>query len=136
MVYYDTNVLTNQMFYGVVGNWVVNKIKSSPYIPFINAHTKGLNRAVAIGVAGISAIGIDYTYTYSQEGLLTFTLSGLTFWAIFEHVKQFIVAYIAQQIPYHVMKPTDATATATAITTRAGVSITAASAEPPSQKEK
>lgn len=139
-VYYDPQVLTTQMFYGVVGNWVVAQIKKTKLLPFINASTPKLNRAIAIIVAAISALGIEHNYSYSADGVFTLTLSGLTLWAVYEHAKQFVIAYIAQQIPYHVMKPTDATATATATVIGGppalgvGVVQATAGAEPPTMK--
>lgn len=112
MVYYDGNVLTNQIVYGVIGNYLVGLAKRSPWLPFLNAATPYLNRAVTIGIALVSALGLEYTYSYTPEGMFTLTLAGLTFWSVFEHGKQFLVAYIFQQIPYHAMKFRDATAMA------------------------
>ncbi len=135
-VYYDSNVVVNQMLYGVIGNQVLKWAKGSSLVPFLNhVDTQRLNRLMAMGIAAVSAIGINYTYSYSAEGVLDFHATGLTLAAIYDSARQYVVAYMAQQIPYHLTKPTDATATATAITTKAGVTVTATSAEPPGPKD-
>jgi hypothetical protein len=115
VVYYDTNVLATQMFYGVIGNWFVNKLKTSRFVPFLNTiNTQNLNRIVALGIAAVSMLGIEYKYSYTPDGLFVLSLSGVTVASIWQHVQQFGIAYMAQQASYHAMKPTDATATATA----------------------
>lgn len=105
MVYYDAQVLTNQVVYGVAGNWLIGKIKRSEWIPFINKHTFWLNRGLTIAMALASTIGIEHTYSYdATSGIFELTVTGLTFWSVVAHLKQFLFAYICQQIPYHAMK--------------------------------
>ena len=58
-VYYDPQVLTNQMVYGVVGNYIIGWLKRTKLVPFINADSPLLNRALTIGVALVSALGIE-----------------------------------------------------------------------------
>jgi hypothetical protein len=111
-VYYDPQVLTNQMIYGVVGNYVIGWLKRTRLVPFINANSYWINRVLTISIALISAFGIEHSYSYTADGVFTLTLTGLTFWSIYNSGKQFLVAYIAQQIPYHAMKFRDATAVA------------------------
>lgn len=116
MVYYDSNVLVNQMFYGVVGNYLIRLAKKSKYIPWVNGATPWVTRGLGIFIATVSALGIEHTYSYSQEGVFTLTLTGLTLVSLFDHVKQVVIAYVFQQVPYHAMKQTQ-TYTATGITT-------------------
>lgn len=105
MVYYDGQVITDQIIYGVAGNWLIGKIKRSNLVPFINKHTYWLNRALTVLMALMSAVGIEHAYSFeATEGVFTLTLTGLTFWGVVHHLKQFLVAYVFQQIPYHAMK--------------------------------
>lgn len=112
MVYYDPQVLTNQAVYGVVGNYVIGWLKRTRWVPFINAHSQKVNRALTIGIALVSALGIEYSYSYTPQGHFLLDLGGLTIPSLFDHGKQFLVSYIAQQIPYHVMKFNDSAALA------------------------
>jgi hypothetical protein len=112
MVYYDSNVLVNQMFYGVVGNYIIRFAKKSRFLPWINEARPWVTRGLGIFLATISALGIEHTYSYTaQEGVFTLTLTGLTIPLLYDHTKQVVIAYIFQQVPYHAMKQTDATAT-------------------------
>ena len=125
MVYYDPQVLTNQMVYGVVGNYIIGWLKRTPLLPFVNSDSYWINRALTIGIALISAIGLEYNYSYTADGVFTLTLTGVTIWSIVDHGKQFLVAYIAQQLPYHAMKLRDAAAVVS-VTDRSGRTTTAA----------
>lgn len=111
MVYYDSNVLVNQMFYGVVGNYIIRFAKKSKFVPWINENRPWLTRGLGIFLATISALGIEHTYSYTAEGVFTLTLTGLTIASLYEHLKQIVIAYIFQQVPYHAMKTVDVSAT-------------------------
>lgn len=107
MVYYDGQVLTNQIAYGIIGNEVVRWIKTTKLIPFINKQTFWLNRGVAMFVATISALGINYTYAYTPEGVLTLTFTGLTVAGVWHGFLQWVVAYGSQQLPYHLTRTSE-----------------------------
>ena len=107
MVYYDGQVLTNQLAYGLIGNELVKWVKTTKLIPFINTNTFWLNRGMAMLVATISALGINYSYTYTPEGVFTITLTNLTIAGVWHGVQQWVLAYGAQQLPYHLTRTTN-----------------------------
>lgn len=104
MVYYDGQVLTHQLAYGMLGHWLIRRIKTSRLVPFINEQTYWMNRALAVVLAMLSAVGINYQYAYTADGVLTLTLTGLTLASIWDHFLQTVVAYGSQQLPYHLTK--------------------------------
>jgi len=128
VVYYDAQVLTNQVVYGVIGNWVIGFLKRTAWVPFINANSAKLTRAMTIGIAFVSALGIEYTYSYTLDGHFLLDLGGLTFASLSGHAYQFLVSYIFQQIPYHAMKVRDASAMAS-VTDRTGTTTVSASTQ-------
>ena len=54
---------------------IIQWLKNTKYLPFINQHTTGINRMVGWGTAMLSATGLHYTYD-AHSG--TLTLTGLT----------------------------------------------------------
>lgn len=104
MVYYDGQVIANQIVYGAIGTFVIQKIKSSKLVPFINEQTYWINRTLAILTSGIAAIGINYSYSYTSDGVLNIAITGLTFWGLVEGMKQWLFAYVIQQTGYKLTK--------------------------------
>ena len=104
MVYYDGQVIANQVVYAALGDWIIRKIKSSSLVPFINEQTYWINHAFAVIVSGIAALGINYTYSYSPDGVLNIAITGLTLTGIYMTAKQWLFAYILQQTSYRLNK--------------------------------
>jgi hypothetical protein len=105
MVYYDGQVVANQVVYAAAGNWLLNKVKTSKIFPFLNESTYLANKLAAMGIAAITAFGINYTYTYAPaDGVLNIAITGLTIAGIFEGAKQFMFSYVLQQGMYNGMK--------------------------------
>lgn len=103
-VFYDGQVITNQFAYAAIGNWIINKIKQTSLIPFVNNQTYILNHIIAISIAGVSALGINYSYSYTPDGVLAITLTGLTFVGVSTALWQWFISYVMQQGVYNVMK--------------------------------
>lgn len=107
MVYYDGQVLSNQLAYGVIGHSLLAWLKKTQLVPFINKNTYYVNRGMAILFATISAVGINYSYTYSPDGTLAITLTGLTLSGVWHGFLQWVMAYASQQLPYHLTRTSD-----------------------------
>lgn len=58
---------------------IIQWIKNTKYVPFVNQHTAGVNRLLGWGSAFCSAIGIHYSYDAHLGNL---TITGLTLYAI------------------------------------------------------
>lgn len=102
-VYYDTNVLINQVIYSVIGDFVIRRAKTSRLLPWINAYTPKINRTVAIITSAIGALGISYKYSYSSDGVLAITITGLTLLSLWEGAKVWLVSYMFQQGTYQLV---------------------------------
>jgi hypothetical protein len=107
MVYYDGQVLTNQVAYGIIGHSIISWLKKSAWVPFLNKNSYWLNRSVAIAGATISALAINYSYTYEPSGTLILTINGLTLAGIWHGLLQWVVAYGSQQLPYHLTRTSE-----------------------------
>jgi hypothetical protein len=107
MVYYDGQVLSNQIAYGLLGHSIISWLKKTALVPFINKNSWWINRGLALGLATISAIGINYSYSYSTDGVLVLTLTGLTIGGVWHGFLQWLVAYGSQQLPYHLTRTSE-----------------------------
>ncbi len=58
---------------------IIQWLKNTKYVPFMDQHTAGINRLFGWGAAFCSAVGIHYTY---DAHIGTLTLTGLTASAI------------------------------------------------------
>src|SRR5438445_27836 len=65
----------DQITASAVSVFVLQLIKKSKAIPWISSETPKLNRAIALILAGITALGIHYTYDATAG---TLVISGLT----------------------------------------------------------
>lgn len=72
-------------------------LKESKYVPFINQHSAGLNRALSWAIAFFSGAGIHYTFN-GDAGVLTIT--GLSAGVIFHSVTITCKQYVAQWLVY------------------------------------
>lgn len=104
---YDGQVIANSVAYAALGNWLVKKIKESELIPWFNKQTYWMNKVLAIVIAAVGAIGVTYTYSYSDDGVLSLTLAGLTLANIWISFKTFVISYALQQTGYHITKPVE-----------------------------
>lgn len=103
-LYYDDQVIANSVVYAAIGDWLIRKAKNSKLTPFINKQTYLLNHLAAVGISGIAALGINYTYTYTDDGVLQIVLTGLTWSGILMGMKQWLFQYILQQFAYNMKK--------------------------------
>lgn len=68
----------------------------------MNDNTYAINKFVAVVASGLVAIGINWNYAYSDDGLLTLTISGLTPMGIYAGIKQWVFSYVVQQTGYKI----------------------------------
>lgn len=88
---------------------IIQWMKNTKLIPFMDQHTDAINRLVAWIAATISAFGIHYNYDATAG---TLTLTGLTAAGIGHSLWEVIRSYAFQILIYKgVMKPAAAPAT-------------------------
>lgn len=92
-----TTELTSVVTAGAISVSVIQWLKNTKLIPFINHNSAALNRAVAWLMAFISAIGLHYTW---DSGTGTLTLTGLTATAIGTTLWATIKSYAFQVLIY------------------------------------
>jgi hypothetical protein len=81
---------------------IVQWLKNTKLIPFMNQHSSGINRAVAWFMAFLSGTGIHYNFDHATG---TLTLTGLTAMAIFHTAGDTIKSYALQWLVYRGVKP-------------------------------
>lgn len=101
---YDGQVIANSVAYAALGNWFITKVKNSELVPWINKQSYWINKVFAMLIALVAAVGVTYTYTYSPDGVLNLTLSGLTLLNIWVSFKTWLFSYALQQTGYHITK--------------------------------
>jgi hypothetical protein len=101
---YDGQVIANSVVYAALGNWFIGHVKKSKLVPLINEQTYWINKTFAMLVAGIAALGVTYTYSYSAEGVLTVVINGLTLGGLWISFKTWLFSYVLQQTGYHLTK--------------------------------
>ena len=100
MIYSDPQVLQAQALYAGLASLILEKVKESKLIPAVNFDTDTLNKWIAILMAGVTAAGISVKYSYSTDGLFTLQIANLTFWGIFDSLKNWAWQYGMQQLIY------------------------------------
>ncbi len=76
---------------------IVQWLKNTKLVPFMDQHTAGINRIVGWVFATISAFGLHYTYD-SATG--TLTLTGLTVAALSHSIWDVVKSYAFQKLIY------------------------------------
>lgn len=71
----ETELLTSQLTTAYMISALLQWLKNKPWFPFTNINTAALNRATAMALAFITAVGLHYTFD-AEGGVLTIT--GLT----------------------------------------------------------
>lgn len=107
MMYYDANVLANQVAASGLIVWIIRALKQSrlPWLSWINEHSWLVNRTLSIVAALLVSLGLSYQYSYTPDGVLTLSLSGLTLASLIDHARTWLVGYILQQTGYRVTEP-------------------------------
>lgn len=98
MVYYDPQILADQMIYSGVLVFVMNKLKQWKKIPFITQYSHKINNYIHIGTSLLAAAGINYNYSYVPDanGTVTIVLTGISLATLISFVKTWIVSYMMQ----------------------------------------
>jgi hypothetical protein len=80
---------------------VVQWLKNSKWIPFMDQHTSTINRIVSWAAAFCSATGIHYTF---DHGTGTLTLTGLTVMGLWHSFGDTVKSYAVQWLIYRGVK--------------------------------
>lgn len=107
MMYYDANILANQIGASGLTVWLIRAMKQShlPMFAWINEHSWLVNRTLAILASLAVSLGLSYQYSYTPEGILTLSLSGLTVASLIDHARIWLVGYMIQQSGYRLTEP-------------------------------
>jgi hypothetical protein len=104
-----TNPAIDQLTISAVVVMIVQWLKNTKWVPFMQAHTDTLNRVVAWGAAAGTALGMHLAYDSASH---TLTISGLALATIAHGGWDWIKSIAVQELIYKgVLKP-GATATA------------------------
>lgn len=73
------SLLTSQIAAAAACSYIINLLQKSPKLPWITAHTAGINTVVRIILSGMATLGISYAWAPAAGGghTLTFTLPSL-----------------------------------------------------------
>jgi len=92
------NILGTQFTLSAVVVWLIEKLKASKAMPFINTETAKLNRLLSIVLAFLSALGIQYSYAFNhQTGTLILTINGLLLANILHFAWTWLQNFVMQQ---------------------------------------
>jgi hypothetical protein len=95
------NVLATQITAGAIIAFVVQKLKASPYFPWITEETKVLKNLLALVLAGAAAVGVNVAWNGADH---TLVISGLTasgiLLAAWAWAKQYVMQHLAGQVMY------------------------------------
>lgn len=75
--------------------WVIERLKAAKWFPWLSVETWRLNRAIAVILSGLAALGIHAEFN-SVEGILTIT--GLTLTSILHGGADWISSFVIQQV--------------------------------------
>lgn len=92
-----TTELTSVVTAGAISVSIIQWLKNTKLVPFINHNSAALNRVVAWIAAFVSAVGLHYTW---DSGTGTLTLTGLTATAIGTTLWATIKSYAFQVLIY------------------------------------
>lgn len=106
-MYYDANVLANQVAASSVVVWLIRAMKQSrmPAFAWVNEHSWLINRTLGIVAALAVSLGLSYQYAYTPDGVATLTITGLTVASLIDHARIWLVGYSLQQAGYRVSEP-------------------------------
>ena len=70
------SLLTSQIAAAAACSYILNLLQKSPKLPWITAHSAGINTAIRIVLSGMATLGITYAWAPSMGGghTLTFTI--------------------------------------------------------------
>lgn len=110
MVYYDPQILADQMIYSGVLVFLMNKLKQWKAVPFINQYSHKLNNYIHIVTSFVAAAGINYNYSYAptvDHGTITIVLTGVSLASLVSFAKTWVVSYMMQSMGSKVSQAPD-----------------------------
>ena len=104
-MYFDVNILTWQMVWSGFVVTVLGYLKKSnlPALSWVNSNTWRVNRTLAVVSSAVVALGIHWNYSYDvaeHGGRLLLEITCLNPSCILEHLKDWGVSYMFQQMGY------------------------------------
>jgi hypothetical protein len=108
-VYYDGQIFVNQFVTASLVVWAMNRLKQWNKIPYISQNSDKLNHWLSIGISFLSALGINYNYSYAStdNGTFTIVLTGISFWSMWSFGKVWVVSYAMQHYGFRVSSAPD-----------------------------
>ena len=70
--------LGDQLTASAVVVFLMQWAKNATWFPFIQKETAALNRIVAVAMAAVSTLGVNYTWVHPSPGVWTITFTGVT----------------------------------------------------------
>lgn len=93
-----------QASYSISAIWLIQKLKACSKIPWINQNTDKINRAVAVVLSFITAVGVQWTVqgSVSTGGVLTVTFPAAD--VMIEAAIRWFQSYALQEGMYNMYK--------------------------------
>ena len=93
--------LYTQLTLSAIATWALQRVKDSPSFPWISAHTKSLNRVVAVVLSGLTSLGVTFTGTGSLQAGGTFLVTIPGAMVILIGLWHWLQSFVLQSMIYH-----------------------------------
>ena len=94
-----TSLLTSQIAAAAACSYILNLLQKSPKLPWVTAHTKGINAGIRIVLSGMATLGITYAWTPNLGGghtlILTIPSAVVLVHAGWQWFSQFALTHLA-----------------------------------------
>lgn len=91
----DMSVLSTQLVLNAIAVFALQHLKSSKYFPWLTAETQKLNRIIAVVAAGLTSIGVHYSFDHTTGVLM---ITGLTVASLWQGLCNWVTSFISQQV--------------------------------------
>lgn len=95
-----SNIVMTQFTSSAVVVWLMQKLKSASWFPFLQHGRATVSRLFSIGVAFFVAIGIGYTWNTNSSGIHTLTLTIPGLWGLAVGVWHWLNQFVLQETVY------------------------------------
>ena len=93
--------LYTQLTLSAIATWALERVKDSPYFPWISQHTKALNRVLAVLLSGLTSLGVTFTGTGDWQAGGTFIVTIPAASLILLGLWHWLQSFVLQQMVYH-----------------------------------
>jgi len=92
--------LGDQLTASAVVVFLMQWAKNATWFPFIQKETAALNRIVAVAMAAVSTLGVNYTWVHPSPGVWTITFTGVTLAGITGAAWAWLKQFAVQELIY------------------------------------